>query len=108
MLEERRSRATAEIAHAGLKSNVWGGGSKKAPCHETVTRRIGHLFSQLGESDKSQHARIRIRYFARVVHRRDIPSTLRKKPDRMIWNPSVKHTTPGITIRNVCPGSSGP
>src|SRR5579864_7477950 len=44
----------------------------------------------------------------RIIHRRDIPRTLRKKLERTTWNPSVKHTTPGITMRSVFSGSSGP
>jgi hypothetical protein len=44
----------------------------------------------------------------RTDHRRDIPRTLRKKLERIIWKPSVKHKRPGITIRRVLSGSSGP
>ncbi len=46
VLQKRRSRATAEVAYAGLKSNVRGRGSKTAPGNETIERGIGHLSIQ--------------------------------------------------------------
>jgi hypothetical protein len=35
-------------------------------------------------------------------------STLKKKLDRTIWEPRVKHRTAGITIRRVVVGERGP
>jgi hypothetical protein len=37
-----------------------------------------------------------------------MPSTLKKKLDRTIWQPRVKHRTAGITIRSVVVGDRGP
>src|SRR5207244_11973435 len=41
-------------------------------------------------------------------HLRLSPSTLRKKLEKAIWQPRVKHVTAGITVRRVCRGSREP
>jgi hypothetical protein len=45
---------------------------------------------------------------SRGLHRRRMPSTLKKKLDSTIWTPKVSDTNPGTTTRRVLSGSSGP
>ncbi len=80
------------------------------PCHAA----LGEIFSALAGGRDGRRERLLVRggvlvkQVSRILHRRAIPRTLRKKLERTIWNPRVKNTTPGITMRMVFSGSSGP
>src|SRR6266852_4380368 len=105
--QKRRACATAQIADRRTYPNMRRRSSKTQPGDKAVEPGIGHSSRPL---ERKVAARCDRRLCPREhpLHRRAIPRTLRKKLESTTWNPSVKNTTPGITMRSVFSGSSGP